>query len=337
MSSQRRSERNSQRSANTDDLVFPSFDPFAAPMTISVVNDPLEDDAAVARALQAEYEAEYRRSQSAMRNNPYPSNNTVPVGLIVSTAPYESSSRGSHIESSRGSQPLQSSSRPSARDTAYRGESVRRSEPVPTSIRAPATSQQTQSERSRSRSKSRPSAREASDEEFARQLEREIRRQTRRESQQTKKAERSNASKGRPMQELSDEEYARRLARELSNPRVIPPTAEVSFKRSHTPVTTRSNSDDDIAVEAAILVADDEVYARRIEQELADEQLAETIRRQELQRMERQQASSLQQRQQPTSRKCLYTLFPILLIIGAIGGILYYFVFGDEGLPNWMP
>jgi hypothetical protein len=314
MSSQRRRDRNSPRS--TDNMVFEAFDPYAAPMTISVVNDPLEDDAAVARALQAEYEAEYRRSQSAMRND-----HSVPLGLIVSTAPYESS---------RGSQ--RSSSRPSARDTAFRGESVRRAnDPSSSSARAAERKQQEPSH-----SKSRRSTQELSDAEYGRKLEREMS-QAGKESHSSKNAHRYS-SKGRSsLQDKSDEEYARRLARELNKPHVLAPAAAAeTLKRSQTPATSRSNSEDDIAiVEVAIMTADDEAYARRVEQELADERLAETIRRQEQQRMDRQRANTLQQ--QPTSRKCWFTLFPILLIIGAVGGILYFFLFGDEGLPNWMP
>lgn len=331
MPSQHRHKQNSQRPAHADDLVFESFDPFAAPMAIAVVNDPLEDDAAVARALQAEYEAEYRRSQYAMRNQ-YSNNNTVPVGIVVATAPYESSSRGSQRDSSQ-SQQQRSSSRTSARETAFRGESVRRNDPPSSSTHGVVTSQRTERERSRSGSRSRPSAGESSNEEFARRLKREMS-QARRESHQTNRTQRSS-SKVHSMQDISDEEYARRLSRELSNPRVLSPTAAASFKRSQTPVTSRSNSEDDIAVEIAMLTADDEAYARRVEQELADERLAETLRRQEQQRIDRQQANSLQQ--QTPSRKLWYTLFPILLIIGAVGGILYFFLFGNEGLPNWMP
>jgi hypothetical protein len=315
MSSQRRRDRNSPR--NTDNMVFEPFDPYAAPMTISVVNDPLEDDAAVARALQAEYEAEYRRSQSALR-----SDHSVPLGLIVSTAPYEPS---------RGSQ--RSSSRPSARDTAFRGESVRRANEH-SSGRAAERKQQ-----ERSQSKSRCSIQELSDAEYARKLEREMS-QAKKESHSSKHAQRHSSKSRSSLQDKSDEEYARRLARELNKPHVLAPAAAAeTLKRSQTPATSRSNSEDDIAiVEVAIMTADDEAYARRVEQELADERLAETIRRQEQQRIDRQRANTLQQRQQqPTSRKCWFTLFPILLIIGAVGGILYFFLFGDDGLPNWMP
>lgn len=334
MSSQRRRERYQQRTANTDDLVFEAFDPFAAPMTISVVNDPLDDDAAVARALQEEYEAEYRRSQYAMHQQ-YSNNAPYTGSRIVATAPYESSTRGSHREPTqiRGSQQQQRSSNPELSRSTVRGQSARRIVHQSSSSRIRAASPRTQQERARSRSRSRPSQQESSDEEYARRLEREMRNASR-----DSHAQRAQlcASRGRSMQDIADEEYARRLERELSNPRVLSPNAAaLLLKKSQTPATSRSNSDDDFAVEVAIMTADDESYARRIEQELADERLAETLRRQEQQRIDSQRANSLQQ--QHKSRRCWCTLLPILIIIGAVGGVLYFFMFGDEGLPSWMP
>lgn len=305
MSSQRRRERNSQRNANND-FVFEAFDPFTAPMTIAVLNDPLEDDAAVARALQEEYEEEYRRSQLTMQQRSTNVPSYIRGTRVSPTAPIESSARGAP------------SSAPPVQEI-FRGQSARR----------------TESRVSRSNSTSRRSAEEFPDEDFAKRLERELSlANTGSEGYETQKR------KSRSMQDIADEEYARRLERELSHPRVLSSSAAASLMKkesqiSATAATSRSNSEDNLAIEVAMMTADDEVYARKIEQELEDERLAERIRRQEQQRVDNRQATSLQHRQ--VNRKCWWTLLPILLILGAVGGILYFFMFGDEGLPNWMP
>jgi hypothetical protein len=156
-------------------------------------------------------------------------------------------------------------------------------------------------------------------------------------------------------QEVLDEAYARSLEQSfrVSAPRQGTTAAAAALRSSNrgtssnkgmkqpntvtTPATSRSNSlVGDIGLESVIL-EEDEALARRVEQELVDEDFARSLTLQDQDRASTARAARPVPRQKSTFRRCVCYLLPLGVIAASVAAILYFFVFGSETLPNWMP
>ena len=106
---------------------------------------------------------------------------------------------------------------------------------------------------------------------------------------------------------------------------------------STSPSRTSTNSNQSIEVTAA--VPDDTEYARRIEQELRDEDVARELTRREQEAISRSQAHRMSRTRQ--RRKCslgcmVGYLIPLALLLGGAGGLWYWLVYKD-GDTGWIP
>ena len=117
-----------------------------------------------------------------------------------------------------------------------------------------------------------------------------------------------------------------------------------------TPLTSRSSSLGSgittevgtSAVATAAVLYDDEEVARRMQQELSDEEFARTITQREQQLVSVQRAQQVAAAEPPSQRRSCLRRFlcrfvPLALAGAAAGFMIYYFVYGGDNLPDWIP
>jgi hypothetical protein len=142
--------------------------------------------------------------------------------------------------------------------------------------------------------------------------------------------------------EKEDAAYARRLEREMRAQEANSGGVERSSTRSTQPTSSRSSSRDgsnQTGNEAYGNLTADEAYARRVEQEYEDEQVARQISSQEEQRASRQRATAVAAAtpsRGPVRRLCGF-IIPMAVIGGIAAGLYYLFAGGGNNIPGFIP
>jgi len=317
------------------------------------IRDLVNDDEALARALQQQYEEEFRRSQTSQgptvvrgsstrntsRNQPQVSSNTTQnitsnrSGSTHQRNP-SSSSNTDRPQSSGFGGWLYGSAASSAQPNSQQSRRPQPSAPVaPALISGPENPDY---------DASRGAISLQADAEFARRLQQQI-------EQEDNLAAPVSGRSGISSLSADDEDYARQVQREIEREEAIRASARhrsstgatgTRFKRSHSNAPTSSMSSDDVSALSMISEITDAEAALRIEQELRDEALARRISSAEQDRASARMIVASQPAVIPprcTIRKIISYLIPLLLIVGAVAGIVYYFLVGRSNLDDWWP
>jgi hypothetical protein len=109
-------------------------------------------------------------------------------------------------------------------------------------------------------------------------------------------------------------------------------------RTTQTPATSRSNSNLNLDENGGDALFDEEL-ARRVEQELMDEDLAREFQHREQTRVSRREAQrvAVVPVRRCTWRRLCSCLIPLAIIAGAIVGVLFYFGIDKDDFTGWVP